>query len=299
MTTIIRLGWAGSSACEPDLFASGPASFKNLRSRETSSKPRSCVCGLLKKTRWLPTRNTNSSFPCGWTSPRCSTSSTASRQLRLWGSLPLRRFWYSGSRCFLMVCDPSQKRVPKLDQRASRAIAIETDVMLLPNRASRKARKCLLRVVVSWIVVRADVFKPKRPNRGHLRYVLTGFRPMEMGRIARQNDDASWRICLQLFRIELLAQADVENARDYCIDTVFRVPVRHQLNAMGHSNPDGVGSGLQGLTHDDSQADRMWERREGLPVDVFGQDRFENVLTWLMRCNHTLLWSRHDGCSLV
>jgi len=102
-----------------------------------------------------------------------------------------------------------------------------------------------------------------------------------MGRIARQDHDASGRICLQLFRIELLAQADVENTGDYRTDTILRVSVWHQLNSMGHSNP--VGSGLRGLTHNDSEADRRWERREGLPVNVFGQDRFENVLAWLMR----------------
>jgi hypothetical protein len=140
-----------------------------------------------------------------------------------------------------------------------------------------------LRVVVSWIVVRADVFKPERTNRADLRYVLTGFRPVKMRRIARQNDYASGRKCLQRFRIELLAQSDVENTRDYCIDSILRVPVRHQFNAMGHSDPDRVGPGLRGLTHDDSQADRRWERREGFPVDVFGQDRFENVLSGLMR----------------
>jgi hypothetical protein len=122
---------------------------------------------------------------------------------------------------------------------------------------------------------------------------------VEMGRIARQNDDASGRICLQLFRIELLAQADVENTRDYCIDSVLRVSVWHQLNAMGHSDPDRVGSSLRGLTHDDSQADRRWKRREGFPVDVFGQDRFENALDWLMRCNRPLLCSRHHCCSLI
>ncbi len=35
---IIGLGWAGSTACEP-----GPASSSSLRSRETSSKPRSLI----------------------------------------------------------------------------------------------------------------------------------------------------------------------------------------------------------------------------------------------------------------
>jgi hypothetical protein len=66
--------------------------------------------------------------------------------------------------------------------------------------------------MVSRIVVRVDVFKPKRPNRRHLRDVLTGFRPVEMGRIARQNDDASGRVRLQCGSVELIAQADVENA---------------------------------------------------------------------------------------
>jgi len=153
--------------------------------------------------------------------------------------------------------------------------------------------------MVSRIVVRVDVFKPKRPNRRHLRDVLTGFRPVEMGRIAPQNDDASGRVRLQCGSVELIAQADVENTRDYCIDSVLRVSVGHQLNAVGYSDPDRVGSGLRGLTHDDSQADRRWERGEGLPIDVFGQDRFENVLAWLMRCNRPLCCSRHHCCSLI
>jgi hypothetical protein len=88
-------------------------------------------------------------------------------------------------------------------------------------------------------------------------------------------------MCLRLFRIELIAQTDVENAGDYRIDTIVRVSVGHQLNAMGHSDPDRVGSGHRGLTRDDSQADQRWKRREGFPADVFGQDRFENVLAWL------------------
>jgi hypothetical protein len=66
--------------------------------------------------------------------------------------------------------------------------------------------------MVSWVVFRAEVFKSKRSHRRRLRYVLTGFRPVEMGRIARQNDDASGRLRLQLVRVELIVQADVENA---------------------------------------------------------------------------------------
>src|SRR5271170_7309527 len=123
MTTIIRPDWARSSTGEPDLFASGTASFKNLRSRETSSTPRSWVCGFLKKTLWPLTTNTNSSLPCGRTSPKCSISSTASLQLKLWGSLPLRRFWYNDSRCLLMVRSPSQTILNS--KHASRTVTIK------------------------------------------------------------------------------------------------------------------------------------------------------------------------------
>ena len=58
--------------------------------------------------------------------------------------------------------------------------------------------------------------------------------------------------------------------------------MRQKLDTVGYSDPDRVGAGFRWLTDDDSQAYRRWERREGLPVDVFGQDRFENVLAWLI-----------------
>jgi hypothetical protein len=57
---------------------------------------------------------------------------------------------------------------------------------------------------------------------------------------------------------------------------------------VGYSYPDCVWAGLRGLTDNDGKTDRRWEGREGLPVDVLGQDRFENVLAWLMRSNHIL-----------
>ena len=88
--------------------------------------------------------------------------------------------------------------------------------------------------MVSWIVVSTEVFKSKRSNRRHLRDVLTGFRPVEMRRIAGQNDDASGRICLQLFRIELITQTDVENARDYRVDAILPVSMRQKLDTVGY-----------------------------------------------------------------
>ncbi len=63
--------------------------------------------------------------------------------------------------------------------------------------------------------------------------------------------------------------------------------MRHQLHAAGYSDPDRIMAGLRGLTDNDCQADRRWERREGLPVYVLGKYRFENGLAWLMDSNHT------------
>jgi hypothetical protein len=51
-----------------------------------------------------------------------------------------------------------------------------------------------LRVAVSRIVSRGDVFKRERPNRRHLRDVFTGLGPVEVSGIAGQNDDAAGRI---------------------------------------------------------------------------------------------------------
>jgi hypothetical protein len=66
------------------------------------------------------------------------------------------------------------------------------------------ASDCLL-FVVARIVFRADVIRAKRTNRRHLCVVLIGFRPVEMGRIAQQNGDASGWIRLQFIGIELVA----------------------------------------------------------------------------------------------
>jgi hypothetical protein len=48
--------------------------------------------------------------------------------------------------------------------------------------------------IVAWVILRVDVLEAKGPNCRHLRDVLTGSRPVEVGRIARQNDHAARRI---------------------------------------------------------------------------------------------------------
>ena len=109
---------------------------------------------------------------------------------------------------------------------------------------------------------------------------------MEVGRIAGQNDDATGRIRRHLIAVEAITQADVENAGHDRVDSVLRMSVRHQLYARGHFDPDRVGAGLRGVTDNDGEPDRRWERRERLPVDLFGQDRSENGLAWLVGSHH-------------
>ena len=58
---------------------------------------------------------------------------------------------------------------------------------------------------------------------------------------------------------------------------------------MGRFDPDGVRAGLRGLTHDDGQPDGRWERRERFPIDIFGQDGFEDLLPELVRPDFALL----------
>src|SRR4029077_456336 len=103
------------------------------------------------------------------------------------------------------------------------------------------------------------------------------------------------RIRLHLIAVELIAEADVENAGHDCVDSVLRVFVRHQLHASGHFDPDHVGGGLRGLTDNDGEADRRWECGERLPVDIFGEDRSKKSLAWLVGSNHAvlLIWTSY------
>jgi hypothetical protein len=110
-----------------------------------------------------------------------------------------------------------------------------------------------------------------------------------MGRVARENDHGAGWIGCQLTRVELITQSDIKNAGSHGIDSILWVFVRHQLPAVGRFNPDCVRAGLRGLTHDDGQPDGRWERRERFPIDIFGQDGFENLLPELVRLDLALL----------
>src|SRR5262245_54128960 len=86
-------------------------------------------------------------------------------------------------------------------------------------------------IVLTRVVVRVQVFEAQRTDGRHLGDVLTGFCPMEVRRIARQNNDATGRISLDLITVELIAQADVEDTGHDGIDSVLGVSVRHELHA--------------------------------------------------------------------
>src|SRR5438132_11542149 len=96
-------------------------------------------------------------------------------------------------------------------------------------RISRPARYCtmvsILLLVLTWIVGGIQVFEAQGANGRYLGDVLTGFCPVEVGRIAGQNDDATGRICFHLIAVELITQADVEKAGNDRVHSVLRVSV--------------------------------------------------------------------------
>ena len=57
-----------------------------------------------------------------------------------------------------------------------------------------------------WVVCRVHVFEAKRPNGRYLCDVLTGLGPVEVGRTAGQDDDATGRVRDQVVVVELVAQ---------------------------------------------------------------------------------------------
>ena len=121
------------------------------------------------------------------------------------------------------------------------------------------------------------------------------FAQWKWGSVARENDHGAGRIGLQLTRVEFITQSDMKDAGNHGINSILRMPVRHQLLAVGHFDPDCVRARLRGLTDDDSQPDGWWERRERFPIDIFGQDAFENVLPGLMSLDIALLSTRYGA----
>jgi hypothetical protein len=104
---------------------------------------------------------------------------------------------------------------------------------------------------------------------------------------------------LQLFSIELIAEANVKDAGNHGVYPILGVFVWHQLNGARHLHPDDVRAFVRRVTHNNGEAHRRRERREWLPVDILRSDRLENSLPWLMRSHSSSIqWFRAD-CGLI
>jgi len=98
---------------------------------------------------------------------------------------------------------------------------------------------------------------------------------MKVGRIAGQNDHRSGWVRLQFIGVELVAEANVKHAGNDCVNAIFRVFVWHQFHTMRDSNSDHVLSRFRGLTDNNGKEHGRRKGGEGLPFDVFAQDRLE------------------------
>src|SRR5258708_7094657 len=161
---------------------------------------------------------------------------------------------------------------------------------VLPRAAHQVTgrRKRDLCVLMTRIVVRVMIFETQRADSRDLRDVFAGLRPMEMPGLAGQHDDAAGRIGLHLVAVERLAESDVEDAGHNRVDAILRMLVRHQFRAVRHLHSDHVGTRFGGMADHDRQAGPRRKRREGLPVDIFRQDRSEIGLIRLMFGGHGL-----------
>ena len=83
------------------------------------------------------------------------------------------------------------------------------------------------------IVAGIVVFEAERADGVDLAHVLAGLRPVEMPSAAGQDDEAARRIGLDLVAVELIAEADIEDARYYGVDPVLRMPMRMSLTPDG------------------------------------------------------------------
>src|SRR5215475_1687320 len=89
------------------------------------------------------------------------------------------------------------------------------------------------------------VFETQRPNCRNLRDILARLRPVEMPRTAGKYYDRARWVRGERVAIECMAQTDVENTRDNRVDTVFRMPMRHQLCTHRRLHTNDVWPGFR------------------------------------------------------
>ena len=80
---------------------------------------------------------------------------------------------------------------------------------------------------VSWIILSVFVFEAQWTDGGYLRDILARLCPVEVPRVAGQNDNTAGGIRLHFVAVELIAEANVEHTGHDRVDTVLGVSVRH------------------------------------------------------------------------
>jgi VIT1/CCC1 family predicted Fe2+/Mn2+ transporter len=78
-----------------------------------------------------------------------------------------------------------------------------------------RQQACRAPRVPRWWFRRVYVFQAQRADGSYLRDVLAVFCPVEVRDVARKNDNAGWRIRLNLASVELVAKPDAEDAGHY------------------------------------------------------------------------------------
>src|SRR5579863_1468569 len=92
------------------------------------------------------------------------------------------------------------------------------------NAGSRTSR-------VSGIISSVFVFHAQRTDGADLRHILARLRPVEVPRVARQNDNSAGWMGLEFFGLEPIAEADIEDPGHDRINSILRVFMRHELHA--------------------------------------------------------------------
>src|ERR1700722_10198716 len=83
---------------------------------------------------------------------------------------------------------------------------------------AKSSRRWGSAILLTRIIVGIHVLETQRTDGRYLGHVFAGLRPVEVGRVAGQNDDAAGRICFDLVAVEPITEADVENARHERVD---------------------------------------------------------------------------------
>src|ERR1700733_8254756 len=88
-------------------------------------------------------------------------------------------------------------------------------------------RRVLLTTLLARVISVIEILESQWTDRRNLGDVLAGLRPVEVWCIAWQDDDAAWRIGLDLVPVEPIAEANVEDAGHDRVDAVLWVSMRH------------------------------------------------------------------------